>query len=261
MTTKKYRSPLRLLNELGIYEPKDIDIEAIAQYCDATIVYEPLDGCEARILGYNDRAIITVNSKSIRPRQRFSGAHELGHWMCDRQRIASFSCDARDYNTEWYEENPEVRANKYAEELLMPESTFRRDSKKIEIIFDSVKALAERYDTSLTATARRLVALGSFPAMIVCNEAKKGRWTWFKRSPDIPKKIWPRDRPGRDTIAFDLLQGLETRSFPTMVPADNWIEHPDSCRYSIHEDSTLIGDGVVLSLLWWKDESQLADLL
>ena len=57
------KAPAALLDELGINAPSEIAIEAIAQYCGATIVYEPLDGCEARILGSGDRAIITVNAR------------------------------------------------------------------------------------------------------------------------------------------------------------------------------------------------------
>lgn len=45
MTTQShYKSAAVLLRELGITEPEDIKIEAIAQYCGATIVYEPLRG-------------------------------------------------------------------------------------------------------------------------------------------------------------------------------------------------------------------------
>src|SRR5229473_6843228 len=80
-----------IIKELGISEPADIDIEAISQYCNATVVYEWLTGCEARIVGNADRAIITVNADSRRGRQRFSAAHELGHWMRDRNQVG-FSC-------------------------------------------------------------------------------------------------------------------------------------------------------------------------
>ena len=89
--TKRFGSADQLIEELGIAEPNEIDIEAIAQYCGATIVYESLKGCEARILGTDTRAIITVNSDSPRARQRFSGGHELGHWMRDRGK-AAFAC-------------------------------------------------------------------------------------------------------------------------------------------------------------------------
>src|SRR5437867_9520652 len=87
-----------ILEELGIENPEDIDVEAIAQYCGATVVYEDLGGCEARILGYGDRAIIAVNESSPRVRQRFSVGHELGHWMNDRGR-ASFACEGTAFAT------------------------------------------------------------------------------------------------------------------------------------------------------------------
>ena len=70
-----------LLKELGIEEPDEIDVEAIAEYCGATIVYDELEGCEARIVGTGDRAIITVNSESSDERWLFFGCHELVHWF------------------------------------------------------------------------------------------------------------------------------------------------------------------------------------
>jgi hypothetical protein len=54
----------RLLQELGITEPKEIDLEAIAYHVGAHVRRQPLDGCEARIIGCGDRAIITVKARS-----------------------------------------------------------------------------------------------------------------------------------------------------------------------------------------------------
>ena len=67
-----------LLQELGVTEPSEIDLEAIAFYVNARIRYRSLDGCEARIVGNADQAIITVNQNSQWRRKRFSIAHELG---------------------------------------------------------------------------------------------------------------------------------------------------------------------------------------
>lgn len=64
MSRTVYRAPASLLAELGIEAPDEIDIEAIAEHCDATVVYEPLAGCTARIIGHGDRAIITVDAGS-----------------------------------------------------------------------------------------------------------------------------------------------------------------------------------------------------
>ena len=46
------RSPESLIDELGITEPDEIDVEAIAYHCGALIQYRHLDGCAARIVGY-----------------------------------------------------------------------------------------------------------------------------------------------------------------------------------------------------------------
>src|SRR5437016_2162709 len=114
-----FKSAQKLIEELGIMEPADIDIEAIAQYCQATVVYERLHGCEGRIVGNQDRAIITVNSDSPRGRQRFSAGHELGHWMRDRNRIG-FSCTQDAFTSEWRSDSPERGANEFAVDVLLP---------------------------------------------------------------------------------------------------------------------------------------------
>ena len=74
----------RLLQELGITEPNEIELDAIAHHVGACVRYRPLQGCEARIIGTGDRAIITVKSDSHPRRKRFSIAHELGHWYHHR---------------------------------------------------------------------------------------------------------------------------------------------------------------------------------
>ncbi len=252
-----YKTPAALLEELGIREPEDIVIEAIAQYCGATILYQPLQGSEARIVGSGDRAIVTVNVAAARGRQRFSAAHELGHWMCDRGKIA-FACAERLLTREWAEDNPERRANQYAAELLLPEAMFSARAKNREITFATVHHLAEMFQTSLTATAIRLVEFGSFPAMVVCTESERRRW--FKRGPDVSEVFWPRERVSQMTVAYDVLKGKATSPEPTDVPADAWFEHRDARQYAIREDSMQITEDLVLTLLWWKDESQLLDL-
>lgn len=250
-------SPEALLSDLGIERPEDIDIEAIAQYCGATIVYEALAGCEARIIGQRDRAIITVNTTSNRPRQRFSAAHELGHWMRDRGNVA-FACAKRVFLTEWYGENPERRANRYAADLLLPDRLFAAEARGKDMTLGSVQELAQRYQTSLTATAIRLVELGSFPAMLICNERGSRRWKWFVRGPDVPARLWPADEPGGDALAFDLLRNRHAERGPAEVAAAAWFDQESAERYAVVEESIRSGN-LVLTMLWWRDQRQLLE--
>src|ERR1700733_2935427 len=83
--------------------------------------YRPLDGCEARIIGRDDQAIITitVNDRGGPRRRRFSLAHEIGHWTHHRGRC--LVCRADDINRGG-ENRPlmEKTADRYAANLLMP---------------------------------------------------------------------------------------------------------------------------------------------
>lgn len=251
-----YKSPSRLLKELGITEPQEIDIEAIAQYCGATILYERLEGCEARILGNENRAIITVNSESPIGRKRFSAGHELGHWMRDRGKVG-FSCTEQVMVGGWGSATTERAANEYAADLLLPAEMFRKESCDKPITFGTVRELSDIFVMSITATAIRLVRDGSFPAMLVY--LQDGKRKWFIRGEDAPDSLWPLEVPKPATAAADLLRS-KAEDDPTPIQADGWIDHPRSKWYEIIEHSIRISSNGILSLLWWKDERQLLDL-
>ena len=247
------RQPEDLLRELGISEPEEIDVEAVAQYCGATVIERPLTGCEARIVGLRGRAVITVNASSIRARRRFSAAHELGHWMRDRGKVAlrcnpegSFGATAMDR---------EARADRYASDLLMPCFMFGPRSTGRPIHFETVSDLADTFQTSLTATAIRLVDISEFPSIVACSD--RSRLRWFHRSADVPRCLWPQF-PGRVTFAFDLLHARSGRERTGEVSSDGWFSIPHD--HFVHEDSRRIGPEQVLTLLSWNDERPLIEL-
>src|SRR5688500_10519171 len=78
------------ISELGIVDPRDLDVEAIAFDAGMSVEYEDLEGCEAMLVGVNDQAIATIRPSGVRGRERFSIGHELGHWEMHRGR--SFFC-------------------------------------------------------------------------------------------------------------------------------------------------------------------------
>ncbi len=268
-----WQDPAKLLRHLGVTRPEDIDIEAIAGYCRARVSYQPLRGCEGRIVGHRGRAVIVVDRDAHPYRRRFTIAHELGHWMFDRADLAHVFTDGGSPTggtsetdepptanqgplDDWYEDRPEQRANRWAAELLMPETFFAPDATGREISFATARDLARRYRTSLTATALRLLDLGSTPAMIVCRRRHQ-RHRWFKRGAGLPRDMWPHPEPQLNAVACDLLRGFPTRTGPVGVPADAWIKRKDAWWYRVSEDSIPIGDGEVLSLLSWPDDAQL----
>jgi len=250
-----YRSPGELLAELRIEEPGDIQIEAIAQYCGATVLYEPLEGSEARLIGYRQRALITIDSKASLARQRFSAAHELGHWMWDRGRMA-FACAEKQFNSEWSKDNPERRANRYAEELLLPERMFRRilaEEQGEELPLAYVQRLAQRFQTSLTATAIRYVELSFRPAMLICSE--HGVRRWYARSGPVPWSYRLKRELSKETLAVSRLGAGENGPSHGIVPAQAWIDLREGAFAPLpdvlHEDSLKISADLVLTLLSW----------
>lgn len=248
--------PETLLAQLGIKRPADIDVEVIAQYCGATVTYEPLSGCEARILGLDDQAIITVNSASNAPRRRFSAAHELAHWIHDKGKLAA-ACTATAIRHSWGSDR-EARANQFASDLLLPKTMFIPRVKGRDITFLTVDALREEFNVSVTATAIRLVRYGPWPSMVICSSAR-GR-EWFVASSEIERRLWPKRSPGENSAAFDLLNGRTAPDRAQDVDADEWIDSEDADDYVVREHSRRIDGDRVLTLLWWKDQSQVKAL-
>lgn len=247
----------RHLKGLGIQKPSQIDIEAIAYDAGAIIKYRQLAGCEARILGVGDKAVITVDKRAIPSRRRFSAAHELGHWHHHRGR--SFICRKDDIgNPKLLPTHPERVADEYAADLLMPQYLFGPIANELKkCSFKSVDALREEFQTSVTATAIRLVDLGPEPAMLICH-THKGR-AWFRRPECIPTRWFPQDELDADSYAFDVLNGRDKESRRVLIGADAWFDRWFASKYQIYEESRQISDGEILTLIVFKDEAMLDD--
>lgn len=245
-----------LLQSLGITEPGDIDLEAIAYDQGAVIKYRPLDGCEARIFGSGDRAIITVDNRKLPARQRFSAAHELGHWYHHRGRAVCQPDDIGNPQRNLF--HPERVADSYAVDLLMPRYLFVPRANALgRTTYEAVESLAAEFRTSKTATAIRLIELGPEPAMLLCH-GPEGR-KWFSRPENIPKHWFPRDELDVDSYALDVLQGDERRTRRILIGADAWFDRYGADRLEIYEQSFKVSDDEILTILIFKDEEMLED--
>jgi len=251
-------SPEQILSLLGITEPEELDIEAIAYACGATILPQPLSGCEANIIGFSNRAIITVNSNSISTRQRFSGGHELGHWMKDRGQSA-FGCSGLQIDSEWTSSSVETRANRFASDLLLPVAMFSPLAKGRPMTLETVADLAAVFRMSRTATAIRLVNYGSFPAMLIYYELGKRKW-FLRPSHDFPSSLWPSQQIEPHSLAAALLSDKFAEETVGEVRADRWFEHEKANKYYIRESCFRTGPDSIVVLLWWEDEQQLLDI-
>ncbi|MFO1126617.1 MAG: ImmA/IrrE family metallo-endopeptidase [Methylocystis sp.] len=246
----------RLLQQLGITEPDEIDLEAIAYHVGARVRHHPLEGCEARIVGHGDQAIITVNSRSSYRRNRFSIAHELGHWQHHRGRC--LVCRAIEVG---HREviSPESVADNYASDLLLPRyllGPIAREYPKLD--FASVKAIADLFKASQTATAIRLVEADHAPSLLICHEP--GRRKWFVRSPSVPTHWFPRDNLDPDGFAFDILHGGKPDDpFPRRIGAPAWFDQWDASRYDVFEQSIRTAEDEILTIVLIRDDRMLEE--
>ncbi|MFN0120868.1 MAG: ImmA/IrrE family metallo-endopeptidase [Blastocatellia bacterium] len=252
---ERLASPGELLDELDIATPDEIDVEGIAWYCGLLVQYHPLKGCEAMLQAVGRRGIITVRDRAPVERQRFSIAHEIGHWMHDYGTTA-LACHEASFAREWGEDNPEKRANRFARELLIPARMFRDMAQDRPLNFETVRYLAKTFQTSLTATALRLVELGDTPAMLVCYN--RHRRVWYVTAANVPSSLWPFEQPRRQTAAYGLLFSNVQNLKAQEIPASSWFPGCATSRQTIREDSVRGYGGTVLTLLSWENEKRFA---
>lgn len=247
-----------LLQDLGISDPRDIDLEAIAFDQGATVKYQSLRGCEARIVGYGSRGIITVDPDNDPSRVRFSIGHELGHWHQHRGR--SLICRSDEINNPGRKStDPERVADSYAADLVLPRYLFVPRARELGATnVDNLKILADEFSTSLRATAIRLVEYGPDPAMLVCHGP--GGRRWFNRPRQIPERWFPRDELDADSYAIDVLHGKDRQSRRALTGADAWFDRREADRYELYEQSIKAGNGEILTFLIFKDEEMLDDV-
>jgi hypothetical protein len=245
-----------LLHELGVTEPSEIDLEAIAFHVGARVRYRPLDGCEARIIGHNDVAIITVNERSSYRRKRFSIAHELGHWRFHRGK--ALVCRVEEFKPGDPTSSERV-ADSYAADLIMPHYLFKPAARQHpKLNFNVVNVLASIFDTSHTAMAIRLVEADHSPALLVCH-GSAGR-KWFTRAPSVPPQWFPKDALDADSFAFDVLFGGKSDDpSPRKIGADAWFDRWQAANHEVYEQTMQTGPDEILTLVLINDVDMLEE--
>jgi len=111
----------------------------------------------ALILRHGKNAFIGVNSHQAPVRQRFSVAHELGHFALHHvdHHFIEYSGGVEG-EVPGYDWEHERAANQFAAELLMPAELIKKDAHTT-----SLPRLATRYDVSQEAMGFRLANLGA----------------------------------------------------------------------------------------------------
>jgi len=127
----KYKNnSIELIKDFDLFKAP-IDLDSLTKYLDIDVNYIDFNDDISGKIKYNyidDNVIISINKNEYLPRQRFSLAHEIAHYIYDID--FENNSEIKDSEKTLFRNdvvNPiEKRANKYAEKLLMPKELFIR---------------------------------------------------------------------------------------------------------------------------------------
>lgn len=245
---QRLSSAERLLWGYGVTDPSHIDLDAIANDHGAEVKYRPLEGCEARLVVRGDCAIISLNVNGNDGRQRFSLAHELAHWICDRK-TGSFLCAKEDIGPQNAEaKSLEAHANGYASQLVLPTYLVEPWMQVRKVSLDVASELAKDFNASLTAAAIKLVKRTNVPACITCHN--QTRLVWHQRGPAFPTDFYVVSELHQDTDAFRIaFGGASGMTRPKRESANHWVSGRDAYRLEVTTQSVKLPDATVLTII------------
>lgn len=161
----------KLLKENSVTGPP-VPVEGIAHYCNLKVRKQRArnDDISGFILRTGKDAIIGVNASHAPVRQRFTIAHELGHYLIHTQGVDEVHVDRKfgvQYRNSLSSEGTdrdEREANFFAAELLMPKHFIEADlaeADEMDLVDDDfISRLAGKYRVSTQAMVFRLANLG-----------------------------------------------------------------------------------------------------
>lgn len=163
----------KLLKELGI-SSLPVPVKRIARQLEIEVRRERFDGDVSGMMYKSDdgeKVIIGINSMHHSNRQRFTIAHEIGHYRLNHANIQidkGLMGFLRDEVSSLAIEDEEIEANQFAAELLMPEELVLKSLKGIKFSLDDdefnlndfINSMARKFRVSPKAFTYRLVNLG-----------------------------------------------------------------------------------------------------
>lgn len=174
-----------------------IPVEDIARLAGISKI-EPLssDGFEGTLIANLEKSegAIFYNSTRPRSRQRFTIGHELGHFLLPWHRQQTFQCTVEDISNRT-NKNWENQANAFSAELLLPRLMLKSRLQKLkEPELAHVQDLARDFETSIEATARRVVELNEYPCAVVFSKDNLVRYTVKSKYFEEQLCVWKGDR-------------------------------------------------------------------
>jgi Zn-dependent peptidase ImmA (M78 family) len=241
-------SARQLIADLRIKRAEEIDIELIAAHYDILVRRVPLQHEEGRLLRTEKYGIINVADEAYRSNKwRFVIAHEVGHFLRHPNNDNFEACTKGDLSN-YVGNGRESEANDFASELLMPQIFFAKDCDRNRPSLRDVAELAERYQTSLTATGLRFVQFAPEPCAVV--HSTGGSVDWLSWSATFGLGIRKGTKLDARTYAGDIFAGKQVDDRASQVDGDAWSDASWASNVDLFEHSRKVSEHSVLTFLW-----------
>jgi hypothetical protein len=236
-----------------------VDPFSIADSRDITVQGKPedRDGVSGMLLRHgNDFGIIYATHIPNPGFQRFSVAHELGHYFLPGHIDQVLKGGAHLSRAGFVTNDPyELEADHFAAGLLMPETPFRKAMDKYDPGLHAIEAVADLAMTSRTATAIRFAELSDAAVAVIVSTGDRIDYCFMSDAmKSLPKLDWIRkgtalpNGTAAARLAADREAVLAGERLTDEVDVRDWLGGPT--KASVSEESVGLGRyGKVLTVL------------
>lgn len=167
MTTSIEKKATTLLQQCGALQAP-IAVEKVVRHLGLVAQPQSLAEVSGVLVVEDGRGVIGYNAAHSSVRQRFTLAHEIGHYVLHargtgQKLFVDKSVFKRDEGSSKGEHKEEIEANQFAAALLMPAALVRSEVARLGLDLedeDAVGTLAKRFNVSTTAMHFRLENVG-----------------------------------------------------------------------------------------------------
>ncbi|MCO6042702.1 ImmA/IrrE family metallo-endopeptidase [Aeoliella sp. ICT_H6.2] len=243
----------KLWNLYGFESSKDLVLEDLAMALGVVVLEGHLKAADAWLIRKGEKGIIRVSDAIPElGRRRFAVAHELGHWSLHKTLSQLLSCTSADMLARYKASAPEIEANMFAAELLMPTHLFQPALGASQPTARFVNELAERFGTTRTSTAFRIADLTKDYFALVMS--KDGKVAWWQASDALAEYVWIENGGSvpRYSVAAKFFAGESLPDAPQKIDVGDWFsENRGLDAECFYEDVIPMPRyGKALSLLW-----------
>ncbi len=230
------------------------DLTALCRDLGLRIREVPAKGFDgALIRSKADQKGIVAVKVSIREksRKRFTIAHEIGHFIIPHHRNLGEICEERKIESfDSHLNRPEIEANEFAAELLLPSAILRRRFNLGEFSLAQISDVALDFGTSLTATTRSFLTLTDLPCAMVWSVRNRARW--FVRSDSFRFYLPLPELPANGSFAARIFRAESAPAELAPVRPDAWLDRRAAERVDtlLEHSISLPNYNAVLTLLW-----------